>query len=204
MVAHPRDAAEAARHLHGPVALKALGEGILHKTELGAVALGLRGSASVRREAEAMVARLTEAGRAPEALLMQRMIEPAPEVIVGVVQDPVFGPVVACGAGGTTAELLKDAIASLTPVDAREAEAALRSLKSFPLLEGYRGAPAADLPSLVDALVRVSWLAEDLPAVVELDLNPVVARPEGAVAVDVRVRVEGGSERPYEGARSRG
>jgi acyl-CoA synthetase (NDP forming) len=120
-----------------------------------------------------------------------------------VVQDPVFGPVVACGAGGTTAELLKDVAVRLPPLDPLEAEAAVRSLVSFPLLDGYRGRPRADVAALVDVLVRVSWLAEDLPGVAELDLNPVMAGPHGALAVDVRVRVESGAERPYEGARQR-
>jgi acetate---CoA ligase (ADP-forming) len=203
VVEHAADTGGAARRLGGPVAMKALGRDIVHKSDVGAVRLDLRSAAAVRRAAKELEDRMTALGHPPDGFLVQRMAQPGSEIIVGVVQDPVFGPVVACGAGGTTAELLKDVAVRLTPLDASEAEAAFRSLASFPLLDGYRGRPRADLGALVDTLVRVSWLAEDLPAVAELDLNPVVAGPGGAVAVDVRLRVEGGAERPYEGARSR-
>jgi acyl-CoA synthetase (NDP forming) len=203
VVERPRDTAGAARRLGGRVAVKAIGDDIVHKTELGAVRLDLHGPAAARRAAEDLGARLTATGHPSTQFLVQRMAEPGTEVIVGVVQDPVFGPVVACGAGGTTAELLKDVAVRLPPLDPLEAEAAVRSLVSFPLLDGYRGRPRADVAALVDVLVRVSWLAEDLPGVAELDLNPVMAGPHGALAVDVRVRVESGAERPYEGARQR-
>jgi acetyl coenzyme A synthetase (ADP forming)-like protein len=112
------------------------------------------------------------------------------ELLVGVVHDATFGPVVACGAGGTSAELLGDVGVRLAPLTDRDAAQLLRSLKTSALLEGWRGAPAADLAALEDLLLRVGVLADNHPEIAELDCNPVVAGPDGAVIVDVRVRVE--------------
>jgi acyl-CoA synthetase (NDP forming) len=111
------------------------------------------------------------------------------ELLAGVTQDPVFGPLVAFGPGGTMAELIGEAgfrIAPLTDVDARE----LVSFgKAGTLVRGYRGAPASDEAALVDVLHRLSRLGEDFPEVAELDLNPVIAGPDGCVAVDARIRL---------------
>jgi acyl-CoA synthetase (NDP forming) len=112
------------------------------------------------------------------------------EMIVGVVSDPSFGPVLACGAGGTTAELLRDISVRITPLSARDPAEMLRALRSFPLLEGYRGAPPCDLPAIEDVLMRVSAMVEAHPEIVELDCNPLIAGPGGALIVDARVRVE--------------
>jgi acetate---CoA ligase (ADP-forming) len=117
------------------------------------------------------------------------MAPPGVEMLVGVVGDPRFGPVVACAAGGTAVELLGDVQVRLAPVAGGEAAEMLRGLKTFPLLDGYRGAPHADVVALKDVIVRVGALAAAHPAVAELDLNPVVVSPTGAVAVDARVRV---------------
>jgi acyl-CoA synthetase (NDP forming) len=111
------------------------------------------------------------------------------EMIVGVVHDPEFGPVVACGAGGVVVELLKDVSVRLTPLARADAEEMVRELKTYPLLTGYRGAPACDVDALVDAVVRVGALVEDLPQVAELDLNPIIVHPGGAAVVDARIRV---------------
>ncbi len=121
---------------------------------------------------------------------MQRMLEGGVEMLVGVVSDPLFGPVVACGAGGTTAELLKDVAVRVTPLTEHDAADMVRSLSSFPLLEGYRGAPKADIAALEDLILRMSALVENHPEVLELECNPVMVMPDRALAADARVRVE--------------
>jgi len=122
-------------------------------------------------------------------VLVQPFLRGGVELLAGVVQDPVFGPLVAFGPGGVLAELIGDAgfrIAPLTDVDAEEL---VGSGKAGRLVGGFRGAPPADSAALVDLVHRLAQLAEDLPEVSELDLNPVVARPDGCVAVDARIRV---------------
>ncbi|HET9671772.1 MAG TPA: acetate--CoA ligase family protein, partial [Actinomycetota bacterium] len=108
----------------------------------------------------------------------------------GVTHDPVFGPIVACGAGGTIAELMKDVAVRVAPVTDAAAEAMIRSLTTYPLLTGYRGAEPADVPALEDVVLRVSALASDHAAVREMDCNPVMVGPTRAVVVDARVRVD--------------
>jgi acyl-CoA synthetase (NDP forming) len=112
------------------------------------------------------------------------------ELIVGAVGDPAFGPLVACGAGGVAVELLGDVQVRLAPLGPDEADGMLRALRTFPLLDGYRGRPPADLASVRDLILRVGALAAAHPAVAELDLNPVIAGPAGALVVDARVRLE--------------
>jgi acyl-CoA synthetase (NDP forming) len=111
------------------------------------------------------------------------------EMIVGVVHDPQFGPVVACGAGGTMVELLKDVSIRLTPLTSQDASEMLRELRTYPLLTGFRGAPRADVEALEDALLRISAMVEDLHQIVELDCNPIIVHEHGATVVDARVRV---------------
>lgn len=122
-------------------------------------------------------------------------------MLVGVVQDQHFGPVLACGAGGTATELLKDVAVRITPITPGEASRMVRSLKTFPLLDGYRGAARADVGALENVLLRVSAMVEAHPEVVEMDLNPLIVHPHGVVAVDARIRLEPGPPRPPLGAR---
>ena len=123
------------------------------------------------------------------AALIQPMVTGGAEVIVGVIQEPVFGPLVVFGLGGVATDVLGDRSARLTPLTDTDAAALIRSIHAAPLLLGHRGAPAADLTALQDIVLRVSCLADDLPPVAELDLNPVIARPDGAYVVDARVRL---------------
>jgi acetate---CoA ligase (ADP-forming) len=186
----PREAGELAEELDGPVALKAVSPGLLHKTEAGAVRLNLQGRQAVTRAAADLTRALAASGHPPESFLLQRMTTGVAELLVGVVHDPTFGPVVACGAGGTSAELLGDVAVRLAPLTDRDAGELLRSLKTYPLLDGWRGAPEADHAALEDLLLRIGLLADNHPEIAELDCNPVIAGPNGAVIVDVRVRVE--------------
>jgi len=179
-------AANAAAEIGCPVVLKADVPGLLHKSDAGAVRLDLRGPDDVRRAFDDLAG--TFAGRLT-GTLVQPMITGGVEVIIGVVQEPVFGPLVVFGLGGVATEVLGDHSARLAPLTDADASAMIRSIRAAPLLLGHRATPAADLAALSDVLLRVSRLADDLPEVAELDLNPVIARPDGAFAVDARVRV---------------
>ncbi len=179
------EAVEAARELGLPVVLKTAVAGA-HKTEQGGIALGLRDERQIRAAAE----------RIGLPVLVQPMVSGGAELLAGIVQDPVFGPLVAFGPGGVFAELIGDAafrIAPLTDVDAKEL---VHEGKAGRLVAGFRGAPAADSAALVDLLHRLSLLAADFPEVAELDLNPVIALPSGCIAVDARVRLVAPSLRP--------
>jgi acetyl coenzyme A synthetase (ADP forming)-like protein len=186
----PEGARTAAAELGGEVALKAIARGLLHKSEHGAVRLGLGGGDVVEGAASAMARELERGDHEVEGFIVQRMAPAGEEMIVGVVGDPVFGPVVACGAGGVTTELLRDVAVRITPLTEADAREMVRSLRTFPLLEGYRGRPRADVEALEETLMRVSSLVEAHAEVVEMDLNPVIVGPGGVVVVDARVRVE--------------
>jgi acetyl coenzyme A synthetase (ADP forming)-like protein len=171
------EAAAAARELGFPLVLKSAAAGA-HKTESGGVALDLRGEAEVRAAAE----------RIGFPVLLQPYVQDGAELLAGLVQDPVFGPLVAFGPGGVLAELIGEAsfrIAPLTDVDADEL---VHEGKAGRLVRGFRRAPA-DAEALTDLVLRLSRLAEDLPEVAELDLNPVLALPDRCVIVDARVRL---------------
>lgn len=174
-----------------PMAMKVVHEEIRHKTEFGGVALGLRGRADALAAAERM--RASVARHAPglqvERFLLEPMLAPPlAELIVGVKRDPLFGLVLLVGAGGILVELLKDAAALLLPFTRAEAEAALRSLKCFPLLSGFRGRPPADLEAVVDAIMAIAaYAAAHRDSLVELDVNPLMVGESSAVAVDALI-----------------
>jgi acetyl coenzyme A synthetase (ADP forming)-like protein len=188
-----REACAAAERIGFPVVLKAGSPALLHKTEAGGVALGLGDAAAVRAAWTRMRRRL---GEAMGGGLVQEQVETGVETIVGVVQDPAFGPLVMFGLGGVATEVLGDRafrIVPLTDLDAREL---VREIRGAPLLLGYRGGPQADLDALEELLLRVARLAEDLPELAEMDLNPVCATAKGARAVDVRARIAPAPSRP--------
>jgi acyl-CoA synthetase (NDP forming)/RimJ/RimL family protein N-acetyltransferase len=185
----PSAAGRAAAELRGRVVLKAGGEGIVHKTELGAVELGLEGEVEVARAARRMTRRLRAAGLRPDVFVVQRELGAGVEMLAGITSDPLLGPLVACGAGGTGVEVLGDVAVRLAPLTDLEARRMVRSLTTFPLLDGYRGAPPADVAALEDVLLRLAALADAHPEIVELDCNPVVVAERGATVVDARVRV---------------
>ena len=181
-------AVEAAAGLGGHVVIKADVPGLLHKTAAGAVELDLHGADEVRAAMSRLQARF--AGRM-SGVLVEPMITGGIETIVGVVQEPVFGPVVVFGLGGVAADVLGDHVARLAPLTGADADDLIHSIRAAPALLGQPGRPTADIGAVRDTLLRVSRLADDLPQVAELDLNPVIARPDGVIAVDARVRVTG-------------
>ncbi len=175
-------AVEAAVRLGGHVVIKAEVPGLLHKTEAGAVELDLHGDDEVRAAMRRLHASL---GGRISGVLVEPMITGGIETIVGVVQEPVFGPVVVFGLGGIATDMLADHAARLAPLTDADADDLIRAIHAARILLEHK----VDIPALRDVLLRASRLADDLPQVAELDLNPVIARRDGAVAVDARIRV---------------
>ncbi len=183
-VTSPKEAAAAAGSVGYPVALKLDVPSVVHKSDVGGVRLDLADEAAVTVAAADLLGRFAEA-----ALVVQPMAPPGVETIVGVLEVPSFGPLVMVGLGGTATELLGDRALSLVPLTRADALELIGSLRSSPLLTGYRGTPKADVGALADVLCRVARLAEDLPEIVEMDLNPVLASPDGCLALDCKIRV---------------
>jgi acetyl coenzyme A synthetase (ADP forming)-like protein len=196
MVPDAEGAVAAAEALGVPVVLKAVATGLLHKSDAGGVMLALDGADAVRAGALQIEAAVTAADHALEGFVVQPMAPGGVEMIVGVVHDQSFGPVLACGAGGTTAELIKDVAVRITPVTDIDAAAMLRCLKTFPLLDGYRGAVRCDVAAVEDVLLRVSAMVQAHPEIAELDCNPLIAGPHGATIVDARLRVTAAEPAP--------
>jgi acetyl coenzyme A synthetase (ADP forming)-like protein len=176
--ADPDAAVAAAQELGFPVVVKTAAAGA-HKTETGGVALDLQDADAVR----------TAASRIGGEVLVQPMVEGGIELLAGVTQDPMFGPLVGFGLGGVLAELLGDVHFRLAPLSDVDADEMIGAGAAGRLVRGFRGAPAADEHALRDLLGRLSRLGEDFPELAELDLNPVIASPDGCVVVDARVRV---------------
>jgi acyl-CoA synthetase (NDP forming) len=187
---NPGEAAEAARKFPGKVAIKAVAPGLLHKTDVGAVKVGLAAS-EVEEVAREMADNLREKGFVVSGFLIQEMVSDAVEMFVGVTHDHNFGPLIACGAGGTLVEMIKDVSVGLTPLGVHDAERMVHSLKTYQLLDGYRGAPKRDVRALEETILRLDQMVEEIPEVVELDLNPLMVLQDGAgtLVADARIRV---------------
>ena len=185
------DAARRAQEIGFPVVLKAVSRDIAHKSDVGAVSVGLASAEAVRKAAADMLARLaTNApGARIEGFSIQEMVRGEAEVIIGANNDPQFGPIVMVGLGGIAVEILHDVALAPAPLCMSRARAMIERLRSAPLLQGARGRPPLDIDAVADALVRLSWLAADLgPQLVDLEVNPLIVRKrgDGAVAVDGR------------------
>lgn len=184
-------AADIADRIGYPVVLKILSPDISHKTEVGGVILNLLDRDSVIEAFDTLQSRARAA--MPEARLegatVQRMVRTsgAVEMILGFKKDPVFGTVIMAGMGGITAELFKDRALGFPPLNERLARNMLSSLKIWPLLEGYRGQQPMDVDRLIEILIRLSYLAADYPEIEELDINPLLVRPDDAIALDARI-----------------
>ncbi|HEX2737800.1 MAG TPA: acetate--CoA ligase family protein, partial [Acidimicrobiia bacterium] len=185
--AHDADSAvNAADELGYPVALKAASGAIVHKTDAHAVRVGLTSADDVRRAFDDMRA---GPGDAMGGVIVQPMVADGIETIIGVTDDRSFGPLVLFGMGGVAAELLRDTAVRILPMTDLDARELVRSLRTSPLLLGYRGRPAADVAALEDAVLRVARLAEELPEVVELDCNPAIVHEHGVSLVDLKIRL---------------
>lgn len=179
-------AVEAAMDLGFPVAVKGVGAALLHKTEHGAIRLNLDHKAAAKAAARELTAAL---GDRMDGLLVQRMVKGGAEMMIGAINDPTFGHVIVCGSGGVLVDLLADSACRLHPVTDQDAGEMVEGLKGVRLLRGFRGGATADEAAFRDAILRVSALVGLCPEIQELDINPLMVLPEGASAVDVRVRV---------------
>src|SRR5262249_11099085 len=169
---------------------------ITHKSDVGGVVLDVRNEAEAREAFAAIERRLREHQRAGEmaGVVVQPMIREGIEAIVGVTHDESFGPLIMFGLGGVYVELLRDVVFRVHPITDFDAGEMVRSVRGYRLLDGYRGAPAGDVPALEELLQRVSQLVADHPDVTDIDLNPVKVLPpgRGCVVVDARVAVKAG------------
>ncbi|MCC6214258.1 MAG: acetate--CoA ligase family protein [Polyangiaceae bacterium] len=184
-------AAAAAPSVGFPLVFKLVSSTIVHKSDVGGVKVGLRDAAEVRAAYDEVLARLAALGRAAEleGALLQEQITGGVETFVGATRDEQFGHLVGFGLGGLQVELLRDVVFRAAPVSPDDAADMIGGIRGRALLEGFRSGPVASRPALVELLLRVSRLVEDHPEIAELDLNPVLATADGAIAVDARIRV---------------
>ena len=175
-----------------PVVLKIASPDIVHKSDAGGVKLGLKTTKQVGKAYDDIL--LTVRQRHPQAMIqgvsVQKMARPGVEVIIGMSKDAQFGPVLMFGLGGILVEVLKDVSFRIVPLTKRDAGEMIREIKGYPLLEGYRGQEPVDVSNLEELLLKVSDFVEQNPEVKELDLNPIFAYSDGAVAVDARLILE--------------
>lgn len=185
----PDEAVTIAAEMGYPVALKVVSEAITHKSDIGGVELNLADQAAVRAAFDriAAAAQAAAPGAAIDGVSVQPMARAGTEVIMGMTMDQQFGPVLMFGLGGVMVEVLKDVAFRVVPLEPRDAKQMLREIQGFPVLDGYRGSDPADLDTLESILLKLSAFAEANPEVNELDLNPVFAYADGAVAVDARI-----------------
>jgi len=189
----PEEAVELAERIGYPVVLKIVSPDIVHKSDVGGVVVGVATDSDVRKAFERIEANVKL--RAPNArvagILVQEMVPQDLEVIVGATRDPVFGPVVMFGLGGIFVEVLRDVSLRIAPVTRYDAEEMLNEIKASSILRGYRGVPPRDRDALIDIIVRTSRVMLEIPEVTDIDLNPIMAFPEGkgAKIADARVLV---------------
>jgi succinyl-CoA synthetase beta subunit len=189
-------AADHADRLGYPVVLKAVGPDILHKTDVGGLRLNLTREDDVRLAWRDMKSRL---GGRMSGGLIQKMVTGGVEMLVGIVDDPTFGHVIACATGGTMTEVLADRQLRLHPLTDVDAADMVEGLRGAVLLQGYRGSPPVDRQALIEVLLRLSAVIDVCPEIRELDINPLVVLPSGTCGLDVRIRIE----RPLVGPPSR-
>ncbi len=193
VAADPKSAGAAAQRMGFPVALKVLSDRISHKSDVGGVVLDLDTADAVVAAAEGILARVAEAyPDVPKpGFTVQKMarMKGAQELIIGATTDPIFGPVLLFGQGGTAVEVIADRAVALPPLNMSLAREMIRRTRVHKLLEGYRDTPAADLDAICLTLIKVAQLMIDLPEIVELDINPLFAGPEGVLALDARIKV---------------
>ena len=189
------EAVSISKQLGFPVVLKIASPDVTHKSDAGGVKLGLRTSKQVEKAYDGILAVIGQ--KYPQAVMhgvsVQKMARPGVEVIIGMSKDAQFGPVLMFGLGGILVEILKDVSFRIVPLTRRDAREMIREIKSYALLEGYRGQEPVDVSYLEELLLKVSQFVEENPEIRELDINPIFAYRDGAIAVDARAILEDGS-----------
>ncbi|MBN2041561.1 MAG: acetate--CoA ligase family protein [Spirochaetes bacterium] len=183
------EALSAAEKLGYPVVMKIVSPQITHKSDIGGVKTDLQGSEQVKNAYNGIMKAVKEkaAGAFIEGVSIQKMAEPGIELVIGMTRDPQFGPMLMFGLGGTLVEVLKDVSFRIVPLSGEDAKSMIKQVKSYRLLEGYRGRPGADIENLEKMLLKFSELIKENPEIKEIDINPVIAYKDGAVAVDARI-----------------
>jgi acetate---CoA ligase (ADP-forming) subunit beta len=187
-----KEAVEFSNEIGFPAVLKIYSPDITHKTDAGGVKVGLKNAAEVRKAYKEIMSSVKE--KFPKAKIegvsVQPMARPGVEIIIGMFKDPQFGPVIMFGLGGIFVEVLKDVAFRLIPIENRDAEQMIKEIKGYALLNGYRGQEPAHVPSLVDILLKLSAFVDKTPEIKEMDINPVFAYKDSALAVDARIVLE--------------
>ena len=187
-----KEAVSLSQKMGFPVALKIASPDVIHKSDSGGVKLSLNNATEVKKGYDEILKKVRK--RYPDAVVhgvsVQKMVRPATEVIVGTSKDPQFGPVIMFGLGGIFVELLKDVSFRVIPVERKDAQEMIEEIKGFPLLQGFRGMEPASISALVEIILKISKLIEENPQIKELELNPIFAYRNKAVAVDARIILE--------------
>jgi acyl-CoA synthetase (NDP forming) len=185
----PDEAVQIADRLGYPVVLKIVSGSIIHKSDAGGVAIGLKNAREVAKSYRAIVSRVQTSTVNPliEGMLVCQQAPEGPEAIVGALDDPVFGATIMFGLGGVFAEILKDVVFRIAPLERLDAEEMITEIKGYPILAGARGRPARDIDKLVHLLLAVSRLVTEKPNIREFDLNPVRLFERGLMVLDVRL-----------------
>ncbi len=186
------EAIEISKKLGFPVVLKIVSPDIIHKSDIGGVKLNLANATQVGRAYAEIMAAAKKANKKADiqGVSVQKMAKPGVEVIMGMSKDAQFGPVLMFGLGGVFVEVLKDVAFRIVPLVKRDASQMIREIKGYPLLEGYRGQEPANIAALEELLLKLSAFVDKTPQIKEMDLNPIFAYKNGAVAVDARVILE--------------
>jgi acetyl-CoA synthetase (ADP-forming) len=189
-----KDAVLLSQEIGFPVVLKIASPNVIHKSESGGVKLGLNNVAQVRMAYNEMMESVNQQypGADIQGVSVQKMVRPGTEVIIGTNKDLQFGPVLMFGLGGIFVEVLQDISFRIIPVNEREAQEMIQEIKGYPLLQGYRGKEPANIPALIDLILKLSKFVEENPKIKELEMNPIVAYQDGAIAVDARIILENG------------
>jgi acetate---CoA ligase (ADP-forming) subunit beta len=184
-----KEAMKAAEKTGFPVVLKVVSPDVAHKSDVGGVRLGLESKEDVEEAFDEIMdaVKAAQPDARIEGVAVQNMAPAGTEVIVGMSKDPQFGPVMMFGLGGILVEVLKDVAFRIVPLEPKDAREMVREIKGFPVLEGVRGQPPADIAALENLILKLSDFIENHAEIEELDLNPVFAYPDGALAVDARI-----------------
>ena len=190
VAANAGEVKEVARKIGFPIVLKILSPHIIHKTDAGGVKLNIHSEKEAEEAFNEIVANAKQYKKDAEirGVLIEKMVKPSTEIIVGVTRDPTFGPAIMFGLGGIFVELLKDVSFRIAPITERDAKQMIHEIKALPMLQGFRGGPNVDLNQVIDVLLKISKLSVDfIDDILEIDLNPIFAYNDNLLTVDARI-----------------